>query len=146
MTADDRHIELTSIGVVRTAANDGDIPRHWSVSDVEGVIEIFEPYRRGLQDIESGQRIIVLFYFDRSPAFDPSFLTQTPPHKKSPLGVFSICSPRRPNPIGLSVLKVVERRGASIRVKGIDMYDGTPVVDIKPFITGEHDCPSRNCR
>lgn len=142
----DRRIELKPIGVVKTAVNDGEIPRHWSISAVEGSVEIFESYRPGLQDIEIGQRIVVLFHFDRSPAFAPDLLTQTPPHRRRPRGVFSICSPRRPNPVGLSVLEVLGLEGGSIRVRGIDMYDGTPVLDIKPFITGESDCPSRSTR
>lgn len=137
-------IELVPIGVVRTAVADSDIPRHWSVSEMEGTIEVLEPYRRGLGGIEPGQRIVVLFIFHRSPAFEARFLTQTPPHRNRPRGVFSICSPRRPNPIGLSVLEVIDTDGSAIRVKGVDMYDRTPVIDIKPFITGAEDCPSRD--
>jgi len=139
-------METNPIGVVRTSTEDSRIPRHWSVSTVEGTVEVAEKYRRGLRDIQAGQRIVVLFHFDRSPAFEPDFLVQTPPHRDRPMGVFSICSPRRPNPIGLSVLEVLAREGASIRVKGVDMYDGTPVLDIKPLITGEQDCPSRQAR
>jgi len=58
------------------------------------------------------------------------------------MGVFSICSPVRPNPIGLSVLEVIEREGSRIHVKGIDMINGTPILDIKPYVVSKHDCPS----
>ena len=130
-------IELRPIGFVRTEARE--LPRHWSVSDVEGMLVIEEEYLEGLREIESGQRIVVIFYFHRSPEFSSRFLRQTPPHRSKEMGVFSICSPIRPNPIGMSVLKVLGVEGASIRVKGLDMLDGTPILDIKPYIedTGE---------
>lgn len=89
-----------------------------------------------------GQRIVVLFHFHRSPAFSPDMLCQTPPHRDGPLGVFSICSPKRPNAIGLSVLEVLEKEGSRVRVRGLDMIDGTPILDIKPHIENRHDCPS----
>ncbi len=62
-------------------------------------------------------------------------LVQTPPHRQGErVGVFSICSPRRPNPLGLSVFEVLNIRGTSIRVKGLDILDGTPILDIKPYV------------
>ena len=128
-------IVMEPIGVVRTEAEK--VPRHWSVSDLEGKLVINTKYEEGLRDIKPGQRIIVLFYFDRSPAFSSELLVQTPPHRNEALGVFSICSPRRPNPIGLSVLEVLKVEGSVIHVKGIDMFDGTPILDIKPDV-GQH--------
>ena len=112
------------------------MPRHWSVSDVEGTLVINEEYLDGMKDIQAGQRIVVIFNFDRSPEFTPERLIQTPPHRGHTKGVFSICSPRRPNPIGLSVLTVLKVEGNRIDVKGIDMLDGTPILDIKPHIEG----------
>jgi tRNA (adenine37-N6)-methyltransferase len=136
-------IVMEPIGVVRTRA--AKVPRHWTVSDVEGSLVVDDQYLEGLKDIRAGQQIVVLFYFDRSPPFAPHFLVQTPPHRQERLGVFSICSPIRPNPIGLSVVEVLKVEGCIIEVKGIDMYDGTPILDIKPFVqespaTGA--CPS----
>lgn len=125
-------IEFEPIGFVKTEAEQ--VPRHWTVSDVEGTIVVDEKFVTGLKDIRSGQRIVVLFYFHRSPAFTPDYLIQTPPHRNKPMGIFSICSPVRPNPIGMSVLEVVGIEGNVIRVKGLDMIDGTPVLDIKPFV------------
>jgi tRNA-Thr(GGU) m(6)t(6)A37 methyltransferase TsaA len=133
-------IEMKSIGVVHTDAET--IPRHWTVSDVEGTLVIDERYLKGLKDIKPRQRIVVIFHFHRSPEFDASYLTQTPRHRKKPLGVFSICSPVRPNPIGMSVLEVLGVEDNVIYVKGLDMLDGTPVLDIKPCILDKHDCPS----
>ncbi len=125
-------IEFESIGFVRTDTEK--VPRHWTVSDVEGEIVIDDKFVTGLKDIRSGQRIVVIFYFHRSPPFTPDYLIQTPPHRNKPMGVFSICSPVRPNTIGMSVLEVVGIEGNVIRVKGLDMIDGTPVLDIKPFV------------
>ncbi len=125
-------IELEPIGFVRTDAEE--IPRHWSVSDVEGTLVIDEEYLEGLKDIEPGQRIVVIFNFHRSPEFSSRFLRQTPPHSEKEVGVFSICSPIRPNPIGMSILEVLEVKGTTIRVKRLDMLEGTPILDIKPHI------------
>lgn len=134
-------VVMRPIGFVRTEAKE--IPRHWSVSTVEGRLEIDPVYAGALSDIRPGDRIMVLFHFDRSPAFDPArHLRQTPPHRKGPLGVFSICSPVRPNPVGLSVLDVLDVQGPVIHVRGLDMFDATPILDIKPYIEEKRDCPS----
>ncbi len=133
-------VTFTPIGTVRTSATE--VPRHWSLSEVEGVLEIDPRYVAGIRDIEAGQRIVVLFHFHLSPPFSESFLTGTPPNREEPLGVFSICSPRRPNPIGLSVVEVTAVDGNRIEVRGIDMLDGTPILDIKPYIADPRDCPS----
>ena len=133
-------IEMVPIGFVHTDTKE--IPRHWTVSDVEGTLVVDERYLEGLKDIKAGQRIVVIFYFHRSPEFDASYLTRTPRHRKQRLGVFSICSPVRPNPIGMSVLEVLGVKDNVIYVKGLDMLDGTPVLDIKPYILDKHDCPS----
>ncbi|MBD3306106.1 tRNA (N6-threonylcarbamoyladenosine(37)-N6)-methyltransferase TrmO [candidate division KSB3 bacterium] len=110
------------------------MPRHWSVSDREGTLVIDPEYTAGLRDIRAGQRIVVLFYFDRSPAFTTERLVQTPPHTDQPKGVFSLCSPVRPNPLGLSVLEVLDIADNLIRVKGVDMFDQTPILDLKPYV------------
>jgi tRNA-Thr(GGU) m(6)t(6)A37 methyltransferase TsaA len=125
-------IEFKPIGFVRTAVEP--VPRHWTVSDAEGTIVVNEEHGRGVKDIKAGQRIVVLFYFDQSPRFTPEFLVQTPPHRDEQLGVFSTCSPVRPNPIGMSVVEVLGIEGFVIRIKGLDMRDGTPVLDIKPVV------------
>ena len=133
-------IEMEPIGFLHTNAET--IPRHWTVSDVEGTLIVDERYIAGLKDIKAGQRIVVIFYFHQSPEFDASYLTRTPPHRKKRLGVFSICSPVRPNPIGMSVLEVLDVKDNVMHVKGLDMLEGTPVLDIKPCILDKHDCPS----
>ena len=125
-------IELKPIGYV--SITDVEVPRHWTVSDVEGRLVIDPRYQAGLQDIEPGQRLVVLFHFHQSPEFTPELLVQKPPHRDAKLGVFSICSPVRPNPLGMSVVRVLAINGNMISVKGIDMLDGTPILDLKPYI------------
>ena len=131
-------IELSPIGFVKTEAEN--IPRHWTISDAEGSIIIDEQYKEGLKDIKIGQRIVVIFYFHQSPQFTPDLLVQKPPHRNEQLGVFSICSPVRPNPIGMSVVEVLGVEGCIIHIKGLDMIDGTPVLDIKPVTGKENIC------
>lgn len=137
-------IEMEPIGKVHTECKN--IPRHWTVSNVKGKLIISKKYLKGMKDIHAGQRIVVLFCFHKSPPFEPRFLCQIPPHRNKKLGVFSICSPLRPNPIGMSVLEVTGIKENVIGVKGIDMLDGTPILDIKPFVKSRHDCPSNEKR
>lgn len=134
--------EMKPIGFVHTDAET--IPRHWSVSDVEGTLDIKKEYIPGLKDIAPGQKIVVIFLFHKSSEFTTALLFQTPPHNKKRKGVFSICSPFRPNPIGMSVVEVLEINRGIIRIKGIDMLDNTPILDIKPYIESQYDCPSYN--
>ncbi len=133
-------IEMTPIGYVRTESQA--LPRHWSLSDVQGRLVIDQKYQDGIKDIKPGQRIVVLFNFHKSPAYTPGCLIQSAAHHTHPMGVFSICSPRRPNPVGLSVLEVISVTGTVIYEKGLDMLDGTPILDIKPHIEAKQDCPS----
>jgi tRNA-Thr(GGU) m(6)t(6)A37 methyltransferase TsaA len=124
-------IELKSIGFVKTETEN--VPRHWTISDAEGTIVIDKQFQEGLRDIKVGQRIVVLFYFHQSPRFTRDLLVQKPRHRNEHMGVFSICSPVRPNPLGMSVVEVLGIEGSIIHIKGLDMIDGTPVLDIKPL-------------
>ncbi|EKN42675.1 hypothetical protein CFSAN001627_05282, partial [Clostridium botulinum CFSAN001627] len=96
----------------------------------KALIEIKEELVEGLKDLDKNSHIIILFYFNKSKDFN--LITKTPwsDEKK---GVFSTRSPRRPNPIGLSIVKLIEIDHNKIIIKGIDMLDGTPVLDIKPY-------------
>lgn len=124
-------IELEPIGFIRTDVEK--VPRHWTISEAEGMIVVDEQYTEGLRVIKAGQRIVVLFYFHQSPPFKPDMLVQKPRHSNDRLGVFSICSPVRPNPLGMSVVEVTGIDGCVVHIKGLDMRDGTPVLDIKPM-------------
>ncbi|HOR92776.1 MAG TPA: tRNA (N6-threonylcarbamoyladenosine(37)-N6)-methyltransferase TrmO [Spirochaetota bacterium] len=123
---------IKPIGYIRHRHKD--VPRHWSLSELEGEIVIDEDYALGIHDIKAGNLIVVLFLFDRAVSFTMDRLIVKPPHCDEYLGVFSTCSPVRPNPIGLSIVEVLEVHGFTIKVKRIDMFDGTPVLDIKPYI------------
>ena len=125
-------IEMQPIGTVST--NVQDIPRSWTVSDLEGMLIIDEAYLTGISNIKPGQRIFVIFHFHKSPKFTSQYLRIKPPSRKEKLGVFSTHSPYRPNPIGLSLLEVLRVEGSTIHVKGLDMLDKTPILDIKPEI------------
>ena len=126
-------IEMTPIGIVKTDASV--IPRHCSYSDIKGTLIIDEQYREGLKGITPGDRIVVIFYFHKSKHFAPEYLTQHPQGNVSrgKRGVFDICSPIRPNPIGMSIVTVIDIKDTVISVKGLDMLNGTPILDIKPF-------------
>ncbi len=125
-------IEIEPIGLVSTDAEN--IPRHWTMSDVEGTLIIEEQYRRGLSDIGPGQKIYVIFHFNQSPGFRPDRIRVNCSSLPKELGVFSTLSPIRPNALGLSVLDVQGVNGSVIHVKGLDMLDGTPILDIKPYL------------
>ena len=133
-------IVMEPIGFARTDA--ADIPRHWTVSDVKGTLVIDEKYREGLKDVREGQQIVVIFHFHKSPDFTPGLLVQQPPNRHQGMGVFSICSPKRPNPIGMSVLDVLKVEDNVIHVQGIDMLDETPILDLKPYVKDKYSCPS----
>lgn len=123
-------IKMKPIGYVSTDAKE--IPRSWTMSDVEGALVMDETYLEGLRDIQPGGRIYVIFHFHKSPGFTSEFMRIKPPMREKKLGVFSTHSPFRPNPIGLSILEVTGAEGNVIRVKGIDMLNKTPILDIKP--------------
>jgi tRNA (adenine37-N6)-methyltransferase len=95
-----------------------------------GEIEVFPQFAAGLDGLEGFSHIIVLFHFHRS---GPSKLRVVPPGESEPRGVFATRSPHRPNPLGLSVLKLLNRDGRVLEVSGLDLVDGTPVLDIKPY-------------
>ncbi len=100
--------------------------------DAEGALEILPQFALGLTDIEGFSHLFILWVFDRSEGFD---LVGTPPIDDRPHGVFATRSPRRPNPIGLTVVELLRREGNSLHVRGVDMLDGTPILDLKPYLS-----------
>jgi tRNA (adenine37-N6)-methyltransferase len=129
-------IRLQPVGVVRSRFKEpADLPppafappRFFERS--MGEIEVFPQFAAGLDGLEGFSHIIVLFHFHRS---GPSKLRVVPPGESEPRGVFATRSPHRPNPLGLSVLKLLNRDGRVLKVSGLDLVDGTPVLDIKPY-------------
>jgi len=106
-----------------------DVPFHWKISEVEGKIKIFEEFKDGIKGIERFSHIAAIFIFHKSKGYQ---LIQTPRDGRE-RGVFATGSPLRPNPIGLSILKLVKVENNILHVKWLDMIDGTPILDIKPF-------------
>lgn len=96
-------------------------------------IELNEEYVEGLKDLDKSSHIVVQFHFHESIGFDLHTLTPWSDERK---GVFATRSPRRPNPIGITIAEVLEIKGNQIIIKGVDMLDGTPVLDIKPYVPG----------
>jgi len=127
-------IRLTPIGFVRSAFSEtAAIPKGLGAQhDAEGVLEIRPELEAGLADIEGFSHLYVIWVFDRAEGAD---LVAYPPSDDRPHGVFSTRSPQRPNPIGLTVVRLLGRDGPRLRVRGIDMLDGTPIVDIKPYLS-----------
>jgi len=96
-----------------------------------GEIEILPELADGLQDLESFTHIIVIYHFDRSSGYE---LVSQPMLQDAAHGIFSMRHFKRPNAIGFSVLKLEAIEGNTLKVSGVDILDGTPVIDIKPYI------------
>jgi tRNA-Thr(GGU) m(6)t(6)A37 methyltransferase TsaA len=110
-----------------------EIPKGLGVKhDAEGVLNVLPAFEAGLADIEDFSHLFVLWVFDRATGFD---LTASPPSDNRSHGVFATRSPRRPNPIGLTVVQLLRRDQARLHVRGVDMLDGTPIIDIKPYLS-----------
>ncbi len=101
--------------------------------DVEGELEILPEYEIGLTDIEGFSHLMVVWVFDRSHTVE--LFGNVPSDEQRPHGVFATRSPRRPNPIAITTVELLGREGRLLRVRGIDMLDGTPVLDIKPYLS-----------
>jgi tRNA-Thr(GGU) m(6)t(6)A37 methyltransferase TsaA len=127
-------VTMMPIGTMRTPFSAaGEIPKGPDAKhDAEGIIEIDPPFEAGLQDIEGFSHLYVLWHFHRTDGYD---LAAYPPSDDRPHGVFATRSPRRPSPIGLTVVHLLRRDGRRLHVRGVDMLDGTPVLDIKPYLS-----------
>jgi tRNA-Thr(GGU) m(6)t(6)A37 methyltransferase TsaA len=125
---------MQPIGYIRSPYNDTrEVPKGLGAThEAEGTLELLPEFEPGLADIEGFSHLYVIWVFDRSEG--PS-LTATPPSDNRPHGVFATRSPQRPNPIGLTVVELLGREGTSLRIRGVDMLDRTPVLDIKPYLS-----------
>lgn len=126
---------MRPVGFVRSPyAETAQVPKgRGARHEAEGVIEVLPEFADGLLDIEGFSHLFVIWVFDRAEACS---LVGTPPTDTRPHGVFATRSPRRPNPIGLTVVRLLGRDGNRLRVRGVDMLDGTPVLDLKPYLSG----------
>ena len=130
------------IGFVSSPYKDAsEVPRGLGAKhDANGVLKILPEFEMGLTDIEGFSHLVVIWEFDRSQGFD---LLGTPPADNRPHGVFATRSPRRPNPIALTTVELLRREGSALHVRGVDMLDGTPILDIKPYLS---NIPSEKLR
>ena len=131
------------IGLVRSPFREKvDAPRQAVVEgDVEGVIELFPTtgFLHALSGLEGFSHLWVLFHFHEASGFSPKV---TPPRGGGArVGVFATRAPHRPNPIGLSLVALVAVEGLSVRVRGLDLIDGTPVLDLKPYLAYADSVP-----
>jgi tRNA-Thr(GGU) m(6)t(6)A37 methyltransferase TsaA len=126
---------MEPIGYVRSPYQaTREIPKGLGVRhEAEGVLDIRAEFEPGLADIEGFSHLYVIWVFDR--AAGASLVATPPSDNNRPHGVFATRSPRRPNPIGLTVVELLGREGAALRVRGVDMLDGTPILDIKPYLS-----------
>ena len=122
------------IGFVSSPYKDAsEIPKGLGAKhEADGVLAILPEYEAGLTDIEGFSHLIILWEFDRARGFE---LLGAPPSDNRSHGVFATRSPRRPNPIGLTIVELLRRDGGELHVRGVDMLDGTPVLDIKPLLS-----------
>lgn len=125
---------MRPIGYVRSQYRDAaEVPKGLGAQHAaEGSLEIRAELEEGLTDIEGFSHLMILWVFDRA---GESELLATPPSDNRPHGVFATRAPRRPNPIGVTVVELLRREGRVLRVRGLDMLDGTPILDIKPYLS-----------
>jgi tRNA-Thr(GGU) m(6)t(6)A37 methyltransferase TsaA len=123
---------FTPIGVIHSPFTEQEgMPIQSARSTAEGRVEIDAAYAEGLKDIEGFSHIYLLYVFDRT---SETRLTVYPFLDDQPHGVFSTRFPGRPNPIGLSVVELLRREGTTLHVAGVDVLDGTPLLDLKPYV------------
>jgi tRNA-Thr(GGU) m(6)t(6)A37 methyltransferase TsaA len=124
----------TPIGVVRSPYAETDqVPKGPGAKhEAEGVLEVRAALEEGLTDIDGFSHLYVVWVFHQS---EEAELMGQPPTADRPHGVFATRSPKRPNPIGLTVVQLLGRDGRRLHVRGLDMLDGTPILDIKPYLS-----------
>jgi tRNA-Thr(GGU) m(6)t(6)A37 methyltransferase TsaA len=135
-------ITLKAIGIVRNEIKE---PTHRDSSDIVSEIVIDGRLTEALDDLDRFSHIIVLYWIHRSRRPAPMKVHPRGNPKRALMGVLATRSPSRPNPIGKATVKLLERQGNILKVRGLDAIDGTPVLDIKPYIPG-YDSVNDDCR
>jgi tRNA-Thr(GGU) m(6)t(6)A37 methyltransferase TsaA len=128
-------INITPIGIIETPFDDlKGMPIQPSGADkIQGTIIIDTEYEEGLSDLEGFSHIILLYHFHKSKGYN---LMVKPFMDDQQRGLFSTRAPRRPNPIGLSIVQLIKIENNKISIQGIDVLNGTPLIDIKPYVPG----------
>jgi len=130
---EERHsLELKPIGIIHSLYHDrGEAPRQGCGRQEICQVEVFKEFEEGLKDIEGFSHIILIYWFHKSQGY--SLIVKTPWDVKLH-GLFTTRSPHRPCPLGLCVVELLAREGNILKVKGLDATDGTPLLDIKPYV------------
>jgi tRNA-Thr(GGU) m(6)t(6)A37 methyltransferase TsaA len=115
-----------------------DCPKNARESDAVCTIEVDERWAPGLKDVESCSHLVVLYWMDRAAR---DIVLQAPRHYGVQRGTFSLRSPARPNPIAMSVVRLLKVEGAKLSVVGLDCLDGTPLLDLKPYFASTDSVP-----
>jgi len=135
-------IEIEPIGYVRTEVGNDEVRNAWISGGVEGTIEILPEYEPGLEGIDGFSHLIIIAWLHKAVPWHRKVLRVKPrllarfgiPLKELPLvGVFATDSPDRPNPIAIDIVEFLGRKGRFLRVKGLDLFNGTPVLDLRPL-------------
>ena len=138
-----QEIELSPIGIIHSPFREKEgMPLQSVRSQEAGILEVFREYELGLRDIEGFTHLIILYHFHQEPETGllvKSYL------EESVHGVFATRSPKRPNHIGISTVELIGREGNLLRVLGIDVLDGTPLLDIKPYVPRIDDRAEARC-
>jgi len=126
-------IELRPIGTIHTPFQrpEGMPIQPAGAAGVKGTVEVFEEFRAGLKDLDGFSHITLLYIFHRSRGFK---LEVIPFMDTRPRGLFATRAPKRPNPIGLSTVRLDRIENGILHVQNVDMLDGTPLLDIKPYV------------
>lgn len=136
-------IEYEPIGVIRSpfVVLSGMPVQSAGALSIKGTVELFPEFIDGLKDLEGFSHLILLYHFHQSKGFDLQLVPFL--DNSSPRGLFATRAPRRPNPIGLSVVKLLDVQDSVLHLENVDILDGTPLLDIKPYVP-EFDGPATN--
>jgi tRNA-Thr(GGU) m(6)t(6)A37 methyltransferase TsaA len=125
------------IGRIRTPWKERkDCPKNARESEAVCTVELDPRFHDALQDVETCTHLVLLYWMDRSPR---NLVRQVPSHYGVPRGTFALRSPARPNPIAMSVVRLLRVEGGTLSVVGLDCLDGSPLLDIKPYFSST-DC------
>lgn len=125
-------LELKPIGIIHSPyAEKADVPYQGGGHKVISQVELFPEFEEGLKDVEGFSHIILIYWMHQSKGY--SLMVRTP-WDSVPRGLFATRSPNRPCPLGLSVVELVNREGNLLAVRELDALEGTPLLDIKPYI------------
>ena len=135
MSAQQEPITLHAIGFVKNGVKQTPRRPDWQLETVSEII--VEPkWAEGLEGLEKFSHLIILFWFDRITEEEVLFKVHPMHREDLPVtGLFATRTPNRPNRIGETVVSLIERQGNILKVKGLDALDGTPILDIKPYLT-----------